>query len=60
MAIDIAPEMIEIHPAANGVETMVGDFNDPELFKILKKREFDLFSNILMYKRRKDGLIRYI
>ena len=61
-AIDIAPEMIAIHPTINGVETMVGDFNDPKLFKVLKKREFDLIvsSSALQWSRDLDWTLSQI
>jgi len=42
LAIDQSLEMLQIHPSAKGIEKMVGDFNDPKMFEILKKREFDL------------------
>ena len=42
LAIDAASEMVAIHPIVNGVETMVGSFDESKLFELLKKREFDL------------------
>jgi len=62
LAIDIAPEMTAIHPTANGVETMVGDFNDPKLFEVLKKREFDLIvsSSALQWSQNLDWTLSQI
>jgi malonyl-CoA O-methyltransferase len=40
-AIDFAPGMLALHPAAPEIEMMPGDFNDPELFAKLQGRGFD-------------------
>ena len=42
LAVDASAEMLGCHPRAEGVECMVGDFNDPSLFETLVKRDFDL------------------
>jgi len=62
LAIDISPEMLEIHPTTNGVETMVGDFNDPKLFEALKKREFNLIvsSSALQWSQNLDWTLSQI
>ncbi|BDY13101.1 methyltransferase domain-containing protein [Hydrogenimonas cancrithermarum] len=62
LAIDIVPEMTAIHPSGSGVETMVGDFNDPALFERLKSRDFDLLvsSSALQWSRDLDWTLAQI
>jgi len=62
LAIDIAPEMVAIHPIQKGVETMLGDFNDPALFRELKKRKFDLLvsSSALQWSQNLDWTLAQI
>ncbi|WP_456453228.1 methyltransferase domain-containing protein [Hydrogenimonas sp.] len=42
LAIDLAPEMLAIHPEGPGVQKWVGDFNDAALFESLEDEDFDL------------------
>ncbi len=42
IAVDISRQMLSLHPQSAGVEKMVGDFDDPALFKRLSKLDFDL------------------
>ena len=62
LAVDIVPEMTAIHPGGPGVETMVGDFNDPALFETLKSRDFDLLvsSSALQWSRDLDWTLARI
>ena len=62
LAIDISPEMLEIHPTANGAETMIGNFNDSKLFEALKKREFELIvsSSALQWSQNLDWTLSQI
>lgn len=39
--IDFAPNMLLLHPKSENIETLHGDFNQPELFQILQKKKFD-------------------
>jgi len=54
LAVDVAPEMVARHPRKSGVETMVGDFDDPELFRMLRQREFDLLVSASALQWSKD------
>jgi malonyl-CoA O-methyltransferase len=40
-AVDFAAAMLSLHPKGPGIETLLGDFNDPELFGRLQGRKFD-------------------
>ncbi|WP_456322284.1 methyltransferase domain-containing protein [Hydrogenimonas sp.] len=59
LAIDVSAEMVRIHPEGQGVEKMVGDFNDPELFRSLKERDFDLIvsSSALQWAKDLDATL---
>lgn len=41
-AVDFASNMLALHPQANNIETILGDFNSQEIFKILKTKKFDM------------------
>jgi malonyl-CoA O-methyltransferase len=41
IGIDFAPRMLELHPKAEHIECIYGDFNDPTLFEHLQFFEFD-------------------
>jgi len=41
MAVDFAPRMLELHPKSKNIETIYGDFNDANLFELLKEYKFD-------------------
>ncbi len=41
IGIDFAPRMLELHPKADNVECIYGDFNDPALFEHLQFFNFD-------------------
>jgi malonyl-CoA O-methyltransferase len=41
IAVDFASAMLALHPKGPGIETVLGDFNDPELFGRLRGRKFD-------------------
>jgi malonyl-CoA O-methyltransferase len=40
-AVDFAPGMLELHPGGPGIEIILGDFDDPGLFRRLQGRRFD-------------------
>jgi len=41
VGIDFAKGMLELHPKADNIECLFGDFNDDELFKELSRYDFD-------------------
>jgi len=41
VGVDFAPGMLELHPKANYIECIHGDFNDDKLFKYLQRYSFD-------------------
>ena len=41
IAVDFAPRMLELHPKSKKIECIYGDFNDRNLFELLKKYKFD-------------------
>ncbi len=55
-AIDIAPEMLTLHPDDERVVKMVGDFNDASLFETLQGLDFDLLvsSSALQWSKNLD------
>lgn len=40
-AVDFAPGMLQLHPKAENIECIYGNFNDENLFKTLQKSNFD-------------------
>ncbi|MCF6201295.1 MAG: methyltransferase domain-containing protein [Hydrogenimonas sp.] len=53
LAVDISKQMLALHPSGEGVEKILGDFDDPSLFKRLEGMEFDLLvsSSALQWSR---------
>jgi malonyl-CoA O-methyltransferase len=41
VGVDFAPNMLLLHPKAENVSCILGDFNDKDLFKSLQKDDFD-------------------
>jgi len=41
MAVDFAPGMLELHPKSKKIECIYGNFNDTNLFELLKGYNFD-------------------
>lgn len=41
IAVDFAPRMLELHPKAERIECLYGDFNDPQLYRQLQQYHFD-------------------
>ncbi|ADN10176.1 methyltransferase domain-containing protein [Sulfurimonas autotrophica] len=41
MAVDFAPGMLELHPKSENIECIYGNFNDANLFELLKEYNFD-------------------
>ena len=41
IAVDFAPRMLELHPKSKNIETIYGNFNDENLFELLKEYKFD-------------------
>jgi len=41
MAVDFAPGMLELHPKSKKIECIYGNFNDVNLFELLKEYNFD-------------------
>ncbi len=41
IGVDFAPGMLELHPKAENIECVYGDFNDPTLFEHLQHLELD-------------------
>ncbi len=41
MAVDFAPGMLELHPKSKKIECIYGNFNDANLFELLKEYNFD-------------------
>ena len=41
IAVDFAPRMLELHPKSKNIETIYGNFNDANLFELLKEYKFD-------------------
>lgn len=41
IAVDFAPRMLELHPKSKKIECIYGNFNDANLFKLLKEYSFD-------------------
>jgi len=39
--VDFAKGMLELHPKSNNIESIYGDFNDPELFNTLRTYTYD-------------------
>ncbi|HEY3487638.1 MAG TPA: methyltransferase [Gammaproteobacteria bacterium] len=61
-AVDFAPGMLELHPAAPEVEMIFGDFNDPDLFKKLQSRKFDrvVSASALQWAGNMDSIFGHI
>jgi malonyl-CoA O-methyltransferase len=46
VGVDFSKEMLQLHPKAENVSCLLGDFNDPELFERLRAEKFDrIFSS---------------
>ncbi len=41
MAVDFAPGMLELHPKSQKIECIYGNFNDANLFELLREYSFD-------------------
>ena len=55
-AVDLAPQMLSLHPGGEGVEKLEADFDDPRLYDRLRKGGFDLLvsSSALQWSRDLD------
>ncbi len=61
-AVDLAPQMLSLHPGGEGVEKLRADFDDPRLYGRLKEEGFDLLvsSSALQWSRDLDLTLRRI
>ncbi len=61
-AVDLAPQMLSLHPGGEGVQKLVGDFDDPRLYSRLGEEDFDLLvsSSALQWSRNLDLALQRI
>ena len=61
-AVDLAPQMLSLHPGGEGVQKLEGDFDDPRLYSRLGKEDFDLLvsSSALQWSRDLDLALQRI
>ena len=62
VGVDFAPGMLELHPKAESIECIYGDFNDPTLFEHLQHLSFDrIFSaSALQWSEDLEALFSHI
>jgi len=62
VGVDFAPGMLELHPKAENIEVLYGDFNDRALFSTLSKYNFEhIFSaSALQWSKDLDKLFKNI
>ena len=61
-AVDLAPQMLSLHPGGEGVQKLEGDFDDPRLYSRLGEEDFDLLvsSSALQWSRDLDLALQHI
>jgi len=62
VGVDFAPMMLELHPKSNSIVCINGNFDDPKLFHILSRYEFDyiISSSALQWADKLDEVFFYI
>jgi malonyl-CoA O-methyltransferase len=62
LGVDFAKKMLELHPKANNVECIYGDFDNPELYEHLFLYDFDyiLSASALQWSKDLDGVFQNI